>query len=59
MGIGTGQYYVVLFSRARKDDDPFDEDGLPSVVEILRRQPVHSQPELIDLTLDSSDEVST
>jgi hypothetical protein len=41
------------------EDEDEDEDELPSVTEIFRSQPARSQPELIDLTLDLSDEVST
>jgi hypothetical protein len=40
-------------------DDMLDEDDLPSVTDILRPPRVCPQPKLIDLTLDSSDEVST
>jgi hypothetical protein len=35
-----------------------DEGDLHSITETLRRQPVRPQQELIDLTLDSSNEVN-
>src|SRR5271170_256997 len=35
-----------------------DEGDLHSIIETLRRQPVLPQPELIDLTLDFSNEVN-
>jgi hypothetical protein len=47
------------FPESEGVDDLLDEDDLPSVMDILQSQCVCLQPELIDLTLDSSDKVST
>jgi len=45
------------FRKGQGEDEPLSDDELPSIMDILRPQPVH-KPELIDLTLYPSGEVS-
>ena len=55
-GLATASSYLL---ENREGDDLLSDDEFPSVSEIFPRRPVRRPPVLIDLTLDSSDEVST